>query len=312
MIEIDNVEKIYKTFRLSTKFINKVRALQGITASFNGGILGFIGPNGAGKTTLIKIITGCIYPTRGNVKVFGYDPWKESLQVKKRVGVLLEDPEFPNISGKKYLTYIGQLRDMDKLKAESHAMDLLESVGINEKDSMRSIKGYSAGMKRRIGIAASLVGYPELVVMDEPTKTLDPYGRKRIIELIRQLHKEKEINFFISSHILSDLEKIVDYVWIINKGKIVLKGSRKELQEIVHTDRYIVEVDKPEILLTLLKEKHMDATLENNIIHASISSSPEEFTRLILSIITQNKLKLIRFEPEENLLEQIISDIKEE
>ena len=206
-ISIDNVTKVYRSVSISgvRPILRRVNALVSISGIFREGILGLVGPNGAGKSTMIQIMAGVLRPTTGSITIFGLDSWKSTREVKKRVSFLSEDPEFPPLSGIRFLRYVGELRGLEKQLAERRAAEFLELLNLSD-SANRSIRSYSAGMKRRIGIATAFVGDPEFIVLDEPTKALDPQGRDLLMKLITETHKEKGTNFLISSHILSDLD----------------------------------------------------------------------------------------------------------
>jgi ABC-type multidrug transport system ATPase subunit len=177
LLELKDLSKTYRNITLDG-FVprqKQVRALVSISGSFDGGILGLVGPNGAGKTTLIKIIAGLLHQSSGNLEVLGYDPWSESTRMKAEMGFLLEEPQYPPLSGRKYLKYICEIRGFDGSSAEKETESLLNQVGMSGAQN-RKISTYSAGMRRRLGLAVSLVGFPRFVVLDEPTKSLDPDG----------------------------------------------------------------------------------------------------------------------------------------
>ncbi|RSN73078.1 ABC transporter ATP-binding protein [Candidatus Methanodesulfokora washburnensis] len=208
------------------KSYGKVKALDGVSFEFSGGVAGLIGPNGAGKTTIIRILTGLARQDSGEAYLLGKSVWSDR-GVLKKVGVLHEKPKPPTwVSGKRFLEHVCKVKGVEDI--ENQIRRVSEILDLDYLD--RSISGYSAGMTQRISIAACLVGDPELVIMDEPTANLDPIGRFRLLRAIAKL-KGDGISFFISSHILPELEKICEHIIFLNEGKILMKGSMEEMRK---------------------------------------------------------------------------------
>ena len=213
------------------KNFGEVRALRGLNLRVSDGVFGFVGVNGAGKTTTIKILVGSLSPSGGRAAVLDYDCIKESLKIRQKVGVLHEKPSFPgNTSGMDYLSFVAQLYGFSKNDAREQARDVLEEVGLSSLEK-RHISGYSAGMKQRLGLAQALVGDPELVILDEPTANLDPIGRSDLLSTIRRLHADEGMSFFISSHILPELQSVCDHIGIIDNGVVLEEGKVQEVVE---------------------------------------------------------------------------------
>ncbi len=174
------------------KRFGSLYALDGVNIEVGHGVFGLVGPNGAGKTTLLRVLLGLIRANSGDVKVFGYDCYKNSLQIRRNVGVLHERPSYPqSLTTLEYLNIVLDIYDGDKTPEE-----LLELVGLPNAQS-RQIGNLSAGMHQRLGIAQALAGNPKLVFLDEPTSNLDVAGRDEIIQLIINLHRQLKVDFFI-------------------------------------------------------------------------------------------------------------------
>lgn len=218
MIEIQNLTKKY----------GQITAVNDISFTVNKGeILGFLGPNGAGKSTTMNIITGFIPSTSGSVKVNGFDIMEQPKEVKKRIGYLPElPPLYMDMTVSEYLTFVSELKDLDKKKAKSQLADIMELVKVQHvKD--RLVKNLSKGYKQRVGLAQSLVGSPEVLILDEPTVGLDPKQIIEIRNLIKALGKEHTI--VLSSHILPEVSAVCERVVIINKGKIAAIDTPENL-----------------------------------------------------------------------------------
>lgn len=210
-----------------------------------GQIYGFLGPNGAGKSTTMNIMTGYIAAGSGTVKINDYDILKEPEEAKKCIGYLPEIPPlYTDMTVWEYLLFVAELKKVPKKERKAHVQEIMEKIQISEvKD--RLIKNISKGFKQRVGLAQALIGYPEVLILDEPMVGLDP---KQIIEmrdLIKSLAKNHTI--ILSSHILSEVSAVCDHILIISKGKLAASGSPQELQEMMQV--------KSEIELTVLGEK---------------------------------------------------------
>jgi len=219
---------VIKTENL-TKYYRDVKALESLNLEVKSGIFGFLGPNAAGKTTTIKILVGLVKPTSGKAYVMGFDAVEESLEIRKRVGYLPESPVFyEELSGWEYLDFIGRLKGLKKEQRKTEIRTLLEKVGLLEQ-SKRKIKGYSAGMLQRLGFAQALLGDPDLLILDEPTSNLDPLGREDVIRLIKDLGAEGK-KIFISSHILSEVERVCEEVAILDNGRLIMQEKIETLR----------------------------------------------------------------------------------
>lgn len=211
-----------------------------------GEIYGFLGPNGAGKTTTIRMLLGLIKPTSGQIRVFGQDLRKNKLQILRKVGSLVESP-----------SYYGHLSALDNLEAirrilnvpKQRIAEVLDIVSLTGEEK-RPVKGFSLGMKQRLGIAAALLGSPELLILDEPTNGLDPSGIQEIRSLIKRLPEEQGITVLVSSHLLSEIEQMADTVGIIRHGKMVYQDSIAHLQQQAAGDLRLA-VSEPEAALAL-------------------------------------------------------------
>jgi ABC-2 type transport system ATP-binding protein len=210
-----------------------------------GEIFGFLGPNGAGKTTTILMLLGLSEPTSGQAKVCTFDPTRQPLEVKKRVGYLPENPGFyDDLSGRENLLYIARLNRIPTDDAQRRITRLLQQVGLGD-DGDRAVREYSRGMKQRLGIAEVLVKEPQVLILDEPTLGLDPDGAARILELITGLSREHGLTALLSSHLLHQVQQMCHRVGIIVKGKLIAQGEVNELGSAIFKDRqwnFLVEV----------------------------------------------------------------------
>ncbi len=192
----------------------------------SGDVFGFLGPNGAGKTTSMRMMLGLVSPDEGTVAINGYDIGKNFLKAISRVGAIVETPKFyPYLSGRQNLQQIANLHSqVNSMKID----EVLDMVGLSAR-SDEKVGIYSLGMKQRLGIARALLNDPNVIFLDEPTNGLDPQGMKEIREMICQLAMEKDITFFISTHLLHEVEQTCNKVAILNKGKLITQGTVNEL-----------------------------------------------------------------------------------
>jgi len=218
-------ENLTKHFGRGHKRIEAVKSLN--LALLPGQVYGFLGPNGAGKTTTIRLLLGLLHPTSGHAYVYGNDVQRHP-EVLRRVGAIVEGASFYNfLTARRNLEVFARTADRyDPARIDA----LLEQVGLAERANQR-VKGYSTGMKQRLGLAAALLSDPDLLILDEPTNGLDPSGMHEIREFIRRLATEQGKTIFLSSHLLSEVEQICDRVAIIQRGAIVREGAVGELLE---------------------------------------------------------------------------------
>ncbi len=193
-------------------------------------ILGFLGPNGAGKTTTIKLLLGLAPPTGGGGTVFGQDIQTESIEVRKRVGYLTQDPRYyDTLTARQTLRFRASLYFYGpKDEIEKQIQEKLELVGISDRAD-RPIKGFSGGERQRLGIALALINSPELLILDEPAASLDPMGRRDVLDIMKELKKDTTI--FYSTHIIDDVQRVSDSVVILNQGELIAQGPIEELMK---------------------------------------------------------------------------------
>jgi ABC-type multidrug transport system ATPase subunit len=213
-----------------------------------GSIYGFLGPNGAGKTTVIRMLLGLIRPTAGTIRLFGQDLAKHRLQVLRRVGSLVESPSYyGHLTGYENLAVVATLLDVPKRRID----EVLELVCLTSA-AHRKVRGYSLGMKQRLGIAAALLGNPELLILDEPTNGLDPAGIQEIRRLLTSLPSELGVAVVVSSHLLAEVEHVATHVGIIHRGQLRFQGDIEELRR-KSTPKLCVSVDHPEAAADVLR-----------------------------------------------------------
>ncbi|WP_207430852.1 ABC transporter ATP-binding protein [Sabulibacter ruber] len=205
-----------------------------------GSIYGFLGPNGAGKTTTIRLLLGLLKPSGGSIQLFGKELGRNRVEVLRQIGALIEVPSlYRHLSGRDNLEVLRRLLGVDKKRVEI----VLEIVRLQQ-DAHRPVKHYSLGMCQRLGIALALLSDPELLILDEPTNGLDPSGIREMRELLIDLNQEHGKTIFLSSHLLSEIEKTVTHLSILHQGRLSFEGSVQELRQKTLPARVLeVEVD---------------------------------------------------------------------
>jgi ABC-2 type transport system ATP-binding protein len=222
-----NNEKIIEVENLSKQF-KELWAVKGLNLNvYKGDVFGFLGPNGAGKSTTIRMLLSLITPTEGKIRIFGKDLKKNRIDILKRIGAIVEKPDFYGyLSAYKNLEILGRLSQTDV--SRKRIMEVLELVGL-EKRFKSKVKTYSHGMKQRLGLAQALIHDPDLIILDEPTTGLDPQGMKEVRDLILFLSNQNKKTIFISSHILYEIELVANRMVIIDKGSAIVEGNVSEL-----------------------------------------------------------------------------------
>jgi ABC-2 type transport system ATP-binding protein len=237
----DATQKVIETHGLSKSY-QGVQALKSLDLLVQQhSICGFLGPNGAGKTTTIKLLLGLAQPTGGSGRVFGKDIVKQNDEIRHRVGYLAQDPRFYE-----YMTARETLRftarffyEGPSAEIESRVAATLDLVGLADKAD-RPVKGFSGGERQRLGIAQAQVNYPDLLILDEPAASLDPIGRRDVLEVMERLREHTTI--FYSTHILDDVQRVSDTVVILNHGALVAQGPIEELLAWGHAAAFTLTV----------------------------------------------------------------------
>ena len=212
-----------------TKRYGAITALDGVTAAFDGKIIGLLGPNGAGKSTLLKCLLGLL-PYHGHARVLGLEASADGAEIRDRVGYMPEQEAFlAGMSAVELCTYAGELSGLPHTEAMQRAHAALYYAGLEEK-RYQPIDGYSTGMKQRVKLAQALVHDPELLFLDEPTNGLDPRSRDDMLQLITDLPERRGCAIVLSTHLLPDVERVCDHAVIMNHGQVRFVGTIDELR----------------------------------------------------------------------------------
>lgn len=219
---------VLKTYNITKKYGEQL-AVDNVNMTIKkGDIYGFIGKNGAGKTTLIRLITGLIHKSSGEIELLGINEENELNKARTMVGSLIESPSlYTNMTARENLEVSRLVRNIPGKKCID---EVLELVGLKDVEK-KKVKNFSLGMRQRLGIANALMGNPKLLILDEPINGLDPMGIVEIRELLKKINKEKDMTILISSHILSELSELATTYGIISNGKLIEEITAKQLSE---------------------------------------------------------------------------------
>ncbi len=265
-IQIRELTKVYS---------GNVRALRGVDLDIAPGMFGLLGPNGAGKTTLMRILAGILSPSGGSVRVAGEDMRTGAgrVAVKRMLGYLPQDlGVYPDLSAREFLDYIGILKGLDKRETRrARVGELLELVGLADV-ATRKLKGFSGGMKRRVGIAQALLNDPKLLIVDEPTAGLDPEERIRFRNLLSELAGSRTV--LLSTHIVEDIAQTCQRLAVMRDGAIVFNGTIAELVESARGTVWTVTTSgpKPDSAWTVISTMHRGATVQYRVVGESTPS----------------------------------------
>lgn len=296
-IKLEGVEKSYGSHEV----------LKGLDLSVEEEeIFGLLGPNGVGKTTLFQTVIGLLRADNGKVVIDG-DEHSGGKDIRKKIGYLPSDISFyGSMSARENLEYFAQLAGTDPDFDE-----LLELVGLSD-DAHRSPKDFSTGMKKRLGIAQSLIKDPEIIIYDEPTTGLDPEGKRKFRKHAEKINKEKGKTIIISSHITTEIEPLCDKFGIMKDGVIVASGTKAELGEKVDSDLGIlIEAEDTEKLVKVLEDSEFEIDFARDGDEVEVKSENDIRSELF-DLLLENDIEVKTFEIEEETLETAFMKLTEE
>lgn len=275
MIKVENLTKKYGSHIAVDNLSFEVQ---------KGQIYGFLGPNGAGKSTTMNILTGYLAATDGTVEINGHNILAEPEAAKKSIGYLPEIPPlYMDMTVLEYLRFVAELKKVNKMERADHIQEIMEMVKIEDVDG-RLIKNLSKGYRQRVGLAQAIIGYPEVIILDEPMVGLDPKQIIEIRELIKRLSDNHTI--ILSSHILSEVNSICDHIMIISQGKLVASDSPENLQKLMKKST--------EIEITALGEESRAKDILSGIEHIQSYSFEEavEENSVKVRIVTEDNIDI--------------------
>ena len=267
-------------------------------------IFGFIGKNGSGKTTTMKTILGLLQADAGEIFVDGQKVVYGQTPTNRHIGYLPDVPEFYSFrTAAEYLRFCGQITGMENAQIESRSRELLELVGLN--NETHRIKGFSRGMKQRLGIAQALLNRPKLLICDEPTSALDPVGRKEILDLLLAAREQTTVLF--STHILSDVERICTDVAFLHDGKAAIQGKLADIKSTYRSKEYLIETENDAAAAALRRAfPHMVSNGQQLFFSENPHTAHE-----VLTFVAQQHIPMVKFERMEPTLESLFMEVVE-
>lgn len=295
MLEISN---LYRRF-------GDKEVLRGLNLSVpEHSIFGFIGKNGAGKTTTMKLVLGLLKADAGSIQVNGQKVIYGQTATNRQIGYLPDVPEFYSfMNASEYLHFCGEITGMGKGELTTRTAELLELVGLG--DEKHRIRGFSRGMKQRLGIAQALLNRPKLLICDEPTSALDPVGRKEILDILPAVKEQTTILF--STHILSDVERICTDVAFLKDGTADLQGPLSQIKSTYRREEYLLETENREALILLQKTFPGMRFQGQQLIFREQENSLFD----VLAFVTAQKIPLLKLERLEPTLESVFMEVVE-
>ena len=278
-----------------------------------GSIFGYLGRNGAGKTTTIRLLTGLAQPTQGRAWVAGHETTNSSNYARSLFGYLPQEPGFYSwMTGREFLLHVSRLFSLPPKEGKKQVDRTLKLTGL-QSAAKRKIGGYSGGMKQRLAIAQALIGEPPVLILDEPTSSLDPAGRHELLDMIANL--KGEVTVFFSSHILGDIERVCDTIAVIHEGHLLLVSNREQLLEEYAVNAAVIQLDSSSLPISedfvadLEKRTWVSrVTIDGNSISVLASDVPQGKDEL-LSIIVKHNVRINRYEWVRPSLEEIFLKI---
>ncbi len=292
-----------ETHGLSKQYGNALRVKHLDLCVPEGCIYGFLGPNGAGKSTTLKMILGLVRPTQGSIEVLGQPMARANrLAVLKQVGSLIESPSYyGHLTGEENLRIVQMLRGVP----EKNIREVLQIVRLDNQQG-KQVAHYSLGMKQRLGLAAALLGYPKLLILDEPTNGLDPAGIQEMRELIRELPARFDMTVVVSSHLLSEIDQMADHVGIIREGELVFQDTLTHLHDRSQHHLALRTANNP-VAQALLTQRHISCTAEQDYLILPLLDDGQAAD--LIRFLTENRLDVIRLEERQKSLEDIFLEL---
>ncbi len=277
----------------------RVRALQGVSLAVEAGAIGLVGQNGAGKSTLLQILLGLIRPTRGVARVLGVDVRTGGLRVRRRVGYMPERGALvPALRGVEFVALAGRLSGMPRRQALRRAHEVLSYLGLEEA-RYRYLDQYSVGMKQRLKLAAALVHDPQVLLLDEPTSGLDPDGRTAMLGVLRALAQRPDRSLILSTHLLSDIERVCQSAVILDGGVVVQTGRIDEFRRCAPQSFRIRCGAGAEALLGALRELGVEVQTQDRPRTARIRLPAHLSTRDVFAAAVRHDAEITALEPDD-------------
>ena len=300
-------EKVLQINNLTKKYSTEFTAVDKLNLNLNKGeIFGLLGPNGSGKTTTLLMILGLIEPTEGEIEVLGLNPLTDPLKVKSRIGYLPDSVGFyEDLNAYENIEYTSKLLNIPKETRDKTIVETLEKMGLKER-MYEKVSTYSHGMKQRLGLCEIIIKHPEIAILDEPTQGLDPKSIKDFLDIIKNLNEEEKMTILISSHQLNEVQYICDNVGLFSKGKLLAKGSVKNLSKQIYGEDYLIELDisSRKNISNLLKKNEdiKNFVVKDGIWHLSCT---KDIRSDLVNTLVENNININKIATYEHSLDEV-------
>jgi len=292
-----NAQSPIAEFRGVTKWYGPVIGVNDVTVPLHAGITGLLGPNGAGKSTLIKLLTGLLKPSLGEIRVCGKVAW--SAAAKRHVGYCPEiDAFYEEMSGRRFVRTMARLHGMSSAQVEEQSERALAEVGMTDRAG-RALRGYSKGMRQRIRLAQALVHDPDLLVVDEPLNGVDPVGRRDLMAFFRRFADQGKA-VLVSSHILEEMDELADRIVFMGRGRVLATGTVPEIREMFADQPLQVRVVSPKsrpLAAELIRSPYVQGVAITGADELSLQViRPESFFRELTKLVTERAFEITSLE----------------
>ena len=300
LIELKNISLLFGT----------TTALDNLSLQVQGGAVGLLGPNGAGKSTLIKTLLGFLKPNQGTATVFGLDVQANPLEIRKQIGYMPEDEcLIPGMNAVQLVSYAGELCGIPRRDALQRAHEVLYYVGLDE-ERYRTVEEYSTGMKQRVKLAQALAHDPKLLLLDEPTNGMDTSGREEMLELVKDIATDKNINVILSSHLLPDVEFACQEIVALSHGSVAIQGQIQALKGNKGQSFDLKIVGDSEAYITALEDHNFQVELHpDKRLRVTSGSQEQTETTFFFKLAYDTGVQLRQLRGVKHTLEDIFAEV---
>ncbi len=285
-----------------TKRYPRVTALDSLDLQLEPGVIGLVGANGAGKSTLIKILLGLLQPTAGSAEVLAFDIATHGPELRQFVGYMPEHDCLPtDVSATEFVAHMAQISGLPRAAARERTAETLRHVGLFE-ERYREMRGYSTGMKQRVKLAQALVHDPRLMLLDEPTNGLDPEGREEMLRLIRRIHTEFGMAIILSSHLLTEIERVCDHLVEIEGGRLVRSSPMTALTAPTRVLQIEIDGDRQRFAERLAARGIAVTRSGRNVL---VEKKDDAMLDIIRDVVVELDLGLVKLEQSRRRLEEL-------
>jgi ABC-2 type transport system ATP-binding protein len=311
-------ELVVETAHLTKIYQNRQIALNDVSLAIEPGcVLGLLGPNGAGKTTFLRLVLGLHRPTAGVAKVFGKLMTPNAAYLRRRVGYIPTNPQFPKgMTPITYLDYIARLFGLPAVSRKPRLASLIRAVDLLQ-NSGDDVSTFSLGMTARLAVAASLINEPDLLIWDEPTHGLDIEARRSMLELIKRLAAEKTL--ILSSHNLSDVDEVCNHAAVLSQGQLIFQGSLQDLKGRIRKNHYEIDLEGDQKAVTkavqdlrnagdikqvMLRQRRLELLISEDVLNSGVLAH-------VMNVLSQNKITVVSIRSVGQQTEQAYLDLVE-